>query len=90
MGFSAPTALSFGSAGLRVNLAAVLHATADHLECVAGLLALCQAGDLQPVADYLTANGWHVDGTTCRLDVGANLGAALSRYGSHARGERAA
>lgn len=73
-------ALSFGVAGLRVDLGAVAGATAAHLDRVAGLLAACQGGDLQPAVEFLTATGWRIDGTACRLDLGANLGAALARH----------
>ena len=72
-------ALSFGSAGLRVDLGAVAHATAAQFDRVAEVLAACQSDDLQPAVDYLSATGWHIDGTACRLDLGANLGAALAR-----------
>lgn len=73
-------ALSFGMAGLRVDLGAVAHVSAAHLDRVAGVLAACQGGDLQPAVDFLTTTGWHIDGNACRLDLGANLGAALARH----------
>jgi hypothetical protein len=73
-------ALSFGPAGLRIDVGPVAHAVSGQLDWVAGVLAACRGGDLQPVADYLTATGWHIDGTGCRLDLGANLGAALARH----------
>jgi hypothetical protein len=83
-------ALSFGAAGLRADLGVVRHVTGAHLDEVAGVLAACQCGDLQPAADYLTAAGWRIDGTACRLDLGANLGVALTRCTPHAGGRRAA
>jgi hypothetical protein len=87
---AAAGALSFGAAGLQVDLGAVLHATGGHLEQVAGVLAACQRGDLQPAADYLTTTGWRIDGTACRLDLGANLGVALSRCTPRTGDRRAA
>lgn len=74
------SALTFGAAGLRVDLAAVQEATASHLDRVAAVLTECGSGDLGPAVDYLTASGWRMDGAACRLDLGANLGAAMARH----------
>lgn len=83
-------ALSFGPAGLRIDLGPVRHAVSAQRDRVAGVLAACHGGDLQPAVDYLTATGWQIDGTACRLDLGANLGAALARHRPRSLGARAA
>jgi hypothetical protein len=72
-------ALQFGSGGLRLDLGAVFDAAAAQLDRVAAVLAACAEGEMQPVLDYLAATGWRIGGTDCRLDLGANLGAALAR-----------
>ncbi len=73
-------ALSFGRAGLRIELGSVAEATHAELGPVAEVLAACRSGDLQPAVDYLDTTGWHIKGTDCWLDLGANLGAALARH----------
>lgn len=83
-------ALSFGTAGLRIDLGPVRRAVSGQLDRVAGVLAACHGGDLQSAVDYLTTTGWRIDGTACRLDLGANLGAALARHRPRVLGTRAA
>ncbi|MFI1991792.1 hypothetical protein [Actinoplanes sp. NPDC020271] len=73
-------ALSFGRAGLRIELGPVADAAQSELGHVAEVLAACRSGDLQPAVEYLDSCGWHIKDTDCWLDLGANLGAALTRH----------
>ncbi|MEU8656145.1 hypothetical protein [Actinoplanes philippinensis] len=73
-------ALSFGSAGLRIDLGSVAQAVQSEVGQVAEVLAACRSGDLQPAVEYLDSSGWHIKNTDCWLDLGANLGAALMRH----------
>lgn len=73
-------ALSFGRAGLRIDLGAVAEATHAELGPVAEVLAACHSGDLQPAVDYLSSTGWQIKDTDCWLDLGANLGTALVQH----------
>ena len=66
-------------AGLRIDLGPVAETTRSELVRVAEVLAACRSGDLRPAVEYLDSSGWQIRDTDCWLDLGANLGAALTR-----------